>query len=202
MKNIFLLSLLLTLNVALSQTYSVLSTTSLNNATQELDHTKNGNYAVDTNNERDQYLGTWEYNNNGTVFQIKIEKRNKTFNGIIEQGVLKSDYFFMDEVIIRYKLIINGQTKYDNFAEVIPAKVKGSGFKLGQNNYLHGSIVDESVQMGIRFNIFKTTSNNPQTIVFKPQKGTLFKLRNYVAINNNGLPTYIPLNEMTMNKIN
>ena len=202
MKKIFIITIILIFGKAFSQ-YPVLSTTSLDDENQELTHTNNGNYAMDTANERDQYLGTWEYNNNGIIFQIKIEKKDKNFNGILDKGVLESEYFYMDEVMIRYKLIINDITKFDSFNEFIPSKIRGSGFKLGQNNYLHGSIVDETTKVGVRYNIFKTNGTSPEKIIFKAQRGTMYKLYPRTGITApDGTPTFLPMEEIEMVKVN
>ena len=55
----------------------VTSTTSLSNPDSDPNFTSNGNYAQDTANERQQYVGTWEYNQNGILFQVKIEKKDQ-----------------------------------------------------------------------------------------------------------------------------
>lgn len=200
MKKIFLIITLLIVNYTYSQ-HPVLSTTSLSNPLQDLDITNNGNYAVDIANERNQYVGTWEYNNNGTVFQIKIEKQDKIFNGVVTRDVLMTNYFFIDGVKIKYKLIINNQIIYDNLG-VMLYNIKEDGFKLGSRPYLQGSIVDKTTNVGVRYEIYKTTDISPQKIIFKPQRGTIYKLNpnnTYVA---GQQWVRFPMEEIEMIKIN
>ena len=78
MKTFIIMFLLTTCQNLASQELPVLSTTSLYNG--EVYHSENGNYAEDTHNERDQYAGLWEYNQNGILFLLKIEKMDKVIN--------------------------------------------------------------------------------------------------------------------------
>ena len=82
MKIYIKLAMLLLCNYLSAQELPVLSTTSLANSEDDLDISNNGNYAVDTNNERNQYVGLWEYNQNGIIFQLKIEKQDQIINKI------------------------------------------------------------------------------------------------------------------------
>lgn len=111
-KHIYIFILLLSCALY-SQTLPVLSNTSLANPEDDMDIAKNGNYAIDTNNEHDQYIGLWEYNQNGILFQLKIQKKDTVLNKIEYNGEISS-YNFKDEVVLRYKLVKNGIVIYDN----------------------------------------------------------------------------------------
>ena len=180
----------------------VLSTTSLANSAEDLDKTNNGNYAIDTANERQQYVGTWEYSNSNTLFQIKIEKVDKYFYGIYYHGRLQGGYFFMDAVKIKYQIVVDDIVLFDNLNETNLDLVGGSGTKLGSDPYLHGSIIDEITKVGVRYEIYKTSATSPEKIIFKGQRGTMYALRPRTNITApDGSPTFIPLNEIEMIKI-
>ncbi len=80
MKNITIILIILLGHLIYAQ-YPVLTTTSLmKDEFEEPNHSKNGNYAKDINNERNQYEGLWRYNQNGVLFELKIEKKNQMLN--------------------------------------------------------------------------------------------------------------------------
>ena len=80
--------------------------------------------------------------------------------------------------------------------------VGGSGTKLGSNTYLHGSIIDEITKVGVRYDIYKTSATSPEKIIFKGERGPLYALRPRTNITApDGSPTFIPLNEIEMIKI-
>ena len=61
MKNILKLIIILWFQNSFAQ-YPILTTTSLTgDPTMDANFLKSGNYAVDTNNERNQYVGLWRY---------------------------------------------------------------------------------------------------------------------------------------------
>ena len=184
--------------------YPVLSITSLDDENQELAHTNNGNYAMDTANERDQYVGTWKYDNGiGTIFEIKISKNDQAFHGVIYRGEIYSDYYFMDNILIQYKLIINNTLIYDNMNSTNLDTIRSSGHKYASMNYLHGSIVDETTKVGVRYDIFKTNDTSPEKIIFKAQRGTMYKLYPRTGITApDGTPTFFPMEEIEMVKVN
>ena len=71
--------------------YPVLTTTSLTgNPTLDSNFLKSGNYAIDTNNERNQYVGLWRYENNEILFELKMEKRDQISLGGWLKGKLKT----------------------------------------------------------------------------------------------------------------
>jgi hypothetical protein len=75
-KDIIKFTLLFIVNIAFAQ-YPVQSITSLANVNDRFEHTKQGNYAIDTANEREQYVGLWRYQENGILFELKIELNNQ-----------------------------------------------------------------------------------------------------------------------------
>ncbi|OYQ46364.1 hypothetical protein CHU92_01480, partial [Flavobacterium cyanobacteriorum] len=114
MKNI-IVYLCFVFSAATAQNLPVLSTTSLNNPFIDFEHWKKGNYAKDTGNTRDQYVGTWQYSQGNTVFQVRIFKQDqvlfdRVFNGQVE------DYGYLDCVILKYRLVKNGVVIFDNLA--------------------------------------------------------------------------------------
>ena len=201
MKTFYKIFCLIVINITYAQ-LPTLSTTSLANSAEDLDKTNNGNYAIDTANERQQYVGTWQYSNSNTLFQIKIEKVDKYFRGIYYNGRLQGNYYFIDAVKIKYKIVIDGVVLFDNLNETNLDLVGGSGTKLGSNTYLHGSIIDEITKVGVRYDIYKTSATSPEKIIFKGERGTLYALRPRTNITApDGSPTFIPLNEIEMIKI-
>lgn len=120
--------------------YPILSTTSLVNPTNDGNYTKKGNYAIDTNNERDQYVGLWRYETNGILFELKIEKRDQYISKIEYPGQLW--YSYSDVVVFKYKLIKNGVLIYDNLNLEIPNEYNSQAIKNGQNDYLYGGFED------------------------------------------------------------
>ena len=201
MKTFYKIFCLIVINITYAQ-LPTLSTTSLANSAEDLDRANNGNYAIDTANERQQYVGTWEYSNSNTLFQIKIEKVDKYFYGIYYHGRLQGGYFFMDAVKIKYKIVVDDIVLFDNLNETNLDLVGGTGTKLGSNPYLHGSIIDEITKVGVRYEIYKTSATSPEKIIFKGQRGTMYVLRPRTNITApDGSPTFIPLNEMEMIKI-
>lgn len=203
MKKIFTIIIVLIFGKAFSQ-YPILSTTSLNDENQELMHSNNGNYAIDTANERDQYVGTWQYDNgNGTIFEIKIVKHDQCFRGTIYRGELYGNYYYMDLVKIKYKLTINNTILFDNLDESNLNNIYESGHKYASMDHLHGSIVDETTKVGVRYNIYKTDDTSPEKIIFKAQRGTMYKLYPRTNITApDGSPTFFPMEEIEMVKIN
>ena len=184
--------------------YPVLSTTYLDDENQELAHTNDGNYAIDTANDRDQYIGTWKYDNGiGTIFEINIVKNDQCFIGTIYSGVLYSNYYYMDVIKIKYKLTINNTVLFDNLNESNLKKIYESGHKYATMNYLHGSIVDNTTNVGVRYEIYKTTDTSPEKIIFKAQRGTMYKLYPRTNITApDGTPTFFPMEEIEMVKVN
>jgi hypothetical protein len=68
---------------------------------------------------------------------------------------------------------------------------------------LHGSIVDETTKVGVRYEIYKTSATSPEKIIFKAQRGTMYKLYPKTNITApDGTPSFFPMEEIEMIKIN
>lgn len=203
MKKIFIITTMLIFGKVFSQ-FPILTTSNLSDVNQELNHTNNGNYAIDINNERDQYVGTWKYDSGtGTIFEIKITKKDQAFHGVIYRGELYGNYYYMDDVYVQYKLTVNNTLIYNNLMETNLNNIRGSGYKYGSMNYLHGSIIDEITKVGVRYEIYKTSSTSPEKIIFKAQRGTMYKLYPKTNITApDGTPSFLPMEEIEMIKIN
>jgi hypothetical protein len=204
MKTIIKIIIIFTFNISIAQElpgYPVLSTTSLSIESDNIHFAENGNYAMDTANERDQYVGTWQYNQNGTLFIIKIEKRDQRFLGDIIQGQLESTYSYIDDVIIKYKLVINGNLLHDNLNEINLNNIKTSGFKFASDDYLLGNFIDKTKNVGVRYQIYKTDGSTPETIIFKADNGANFKLGPDSSYQPGEQIIFIPLGETIMTKI-
>src|SRR5690554_1299283 len=104
-----------------SQPYPVLSTTNQAFTATDDNYMETGNYAKDIGNIRNQLVGTWRYQTADILFELKIEKRDKQFNGIDANS-----YYFMDIVFIKYKLVKNGVVLHDNLNAVISSNHSGN----------------------------------------------------------------------------
>jgi hypothetical protein len=167
--------LLLFCNCLLAQ-LPVLSTTSLANPNDNFKHTENGNYAKDLGNERDQYIGTWQYNQNGILFQVKMEKKDQYLNKTEYNGQVVS-YNYRDGIIFRYKLVKNGVVIYDDLNQsVFPDGYNASiATKQGGYNYLYGSFIDRTRNVGGRVTITKLNTV-PAKIIFNVPLGAYYLL--------------------------
>jgi hypothetical protein len=178
----------------------VLSTTSLADANQKLDHPKNGNYAVDTNNERAQYIGTWEYNQNGILFQLKIESVNKVLSTIESNGIVDK-YNFADEIIFRYKLVKNGVTLYNNLNAGFVDYNTNWAIKYINYEFAKGQIMDYTRNV-IGSAKIKRLNTIPPKILFNLSLFNAHKL-NDPSYYEDGQPLFsLPTGEIEMIKIN
>ena len=183
-----------------AQELPILSTSSLANAEDAMEHPKNGNYAKDLANYRDQYVGVWEYNQNGIIFQLKIEKLDQAINKIEYNGEV-SHYNYTDEVVLRYKLIKNGSVIFNNLSEPIVDHVTSYGIKQADSNFLHGRFLDHTRNVVGTYDIsipFESTN----TIIFDLNLGT-YTLKNPPVYYQDGQPLFsIPTGGIEMTKIN
>lgn len=200
MKTYITILLLAVISMAGAQDLPVLSTTSLANPDDHMNIGKNGNYAKDLGNERDQYVGLWEYNQNGVLFQIKIEKQEKVllkmeYNGVIDH------YEFCDEVILRYKLVKNGVLIYNSLTQVNVDAITSYGIKQAGYDYLDGRILDYTRNIVAPYTIVKAFSY-PQKIIFKLGESTFSKL-NPDSFYQDGQPLFtLPREQIELLKIN
>jgi hypothetical protein len=179
----------------------VLSTTSFANPDDDLKHAENGNYAKDIGNQRDQYVGTWEYNQNGILFQVKMEKKDDYLNKAEYNGQVLS-YDYADVIIFKYKLVKNGVVIYDNLNQsVSPDGYNASiATKQASYNYLYGSFIDRTRNVGGRVTITKLNTT-PAKIIFNVTLGAYYLLnpREYY---DDGQPLFtFPTGDLEMVKI-
>lgn len=170
MKKIFNFIIILLFQNSFAQ-YPVLTTTSLvGDPTMDSNFSKKGNYAVDTNNERNQYVGLWRYQTSDILFELKMEKRDQylyllTYNGII-------DYDYSDVIIFKYRLVKNGITIYDNLIATIPTEnYYSSALKYGDSDYLYGSLIDMTRNVMGTVSIKRLPATNPDKIYFNLSSG-------------------------------
>ena len=178
-----------------AQNLPVLSTTSLANPDDDINISVNGNYAKDTNNERDQYVGLWQYNQNGILFQLKIEKADKVINKIEDK------YSYCDKIVLRYKLIKNGVTIHDNLNQATVDYVTTWGLKQSSKNDLRGRILDYTRNLVGSYTVTKL-SGLPAKINFNLVLGD-YRLLNPHSYYQDGQPLFsIPTGGIEMVKIN
>src|SRR5690554_5885496 len=113
-----------------SQDLPILSTTSLANPEYI---SEKGSYGMDTANERQQYVGLWRYNENGILFELKIELKNQSLNKIENQGIVHY-YTYRDIVTLKYKLVKNGVELHNDLD--LPYQEEGyNSYGVKQINY-------------------------------------------------------------------
>jgi hypothetical protein len=197
MKTIKIIIMLLLANSLFGQNYPVLTTTSLaGNPRNDINYAETGNYAIDTSNERDQYVGLWRYEGNGMIFDLKIEKVDKYRIG---EGQY---YRFSDMVILRYRVVQNGVELYNNMNATIYYEnyLKSSGSKDGSVNYLSGQILDVTRNVSCSYFIVKS-STNPEKIKFDIMDGECSKGYAKSFYNDDRPLLDIPIYEVEMVKI-
>jgi hypothetical protein len=196
MKTIKIIIMLLCANSLFAQNYPVLTTTSLANPRNDINYGKTGNYAVDTNNERDQYVGLWRYEGNGMIFDLKIEKVDKYRIG---EGQY---YCFDDIVILRYRIVQNGIELYNNLNANIYYEnyLKAYGRKRGDMEHLSGRILDVTRNVSCHYFI-KKLNTNPEKITFDIADGECSKGYAPSFYDDNRPLLDIPIYEVEMVKI-
>ena len=191
---------MLIVNISYSQ-LPVLTTTSLaGDPTNDINFLKNGNYAVDVNNERDQYVGLWRYQENSILFELKIEKKDQYINKVVIQGV--TSYHYCDELVLKYKLIKNNVLLYDNLNQTIPEDYISVVTKYGVNNYAYGGFLDATRNVCANVSITKT-STNPEKIFFDLSNGAYYLLNPISYYEEHVIPLFnVPTNGIEMIKVN
>jgi hypothetical protein len=164
--------LLLFFNCLLAQ-LPVLSTSSLANPNDNLKNGDNGNYAKDIGNERDQYVGTWQYNQNGVLFQVKMEKKDQFLLKMEHDGQVLS-YAYVDVIFFKYKLIKDGVVMYDNLNQIsFPDNYYPSNATKQSDTFLYGSFIDRTRNVGGRVTITKLNTA-PAKIIFDVSLGAYY----------------------------
>jgi hypothetical protein len=118
MVKIIIIAFIMFVNVINAQCPITTTTNLGNNPRNDPNFLKNGNYAKDFNNERDQYVGLWRYQTADILFELKMEKRDEYLFQDSYQN--HSVYRYEDNIIFKYKLVKNGVTIYDNLDTIIP----------------------------------------------------------------------------------
>lgn len=166
MKNILKITTLLLTGLVTAQELPILSTTSLANPNDEFKHWETGNYAIDTANERQQYVGLWRYDDGETLFDLKIEILNQRLVKAEYEGDLKF-YYYTDIVVLKYKLIKNGVVVHNNLD--VPTNnidsITNFGNKEINEEFLRGRIYDYYRQVVGSYAITKL-SGTPEKILF------------------------------------
>ncbi|TPD73595.1 DUF6705 family protein [Flavobacterium microcysteis] len=200
MKNSIIILLLTICQNLDSQELPVLSTTSLYNEEQQFDHIDSGNYAKDTHNERDQYVGLWQYNQNGILFILKIEKMDKMINKREFPG-FQAHYNYFDRLVLRYRLVKNNVLLFDNLNESDIDPIANYATKLGFRNYASGRIWDRTRNVRGSHTITRLDTNPPK-IIFNLGRSNNTLLNEH-SFYNDGQPLYsIPADGVEMIKIN
>ena len=130
---------------------------------------KIGDYIMDTTNNLDIYEGTWIYNDNqGTVFTLKLQRKNQVLNDI------GNSYYFYDQIILTYRLEKNNVVLFDNLDSTLPNEIvedEGFGYLGNSANFndLDGSFIDVAYNMSSSCTIKKlnTPSGQPEKISFR-----------------------------------
>lgn len=111
MKAVYIIALLFGLGLSAQTSHPILRTIPISQAQEEEYDPLSGDYVKDTQNHFNQYLGTWQYNQNGIVFTLKLVSVPKVIS-MMPNG----NYYFYDEIISTYKLVKNGITLIDNLS--------------------------------------------------------------------------------------
>lgn len=184
-----------------AQLLPVTSTTSLTNPDIDTNFGTNGNYAQDTANERDQYVGTWQYSQNGILFQVKIEKVNQLLSKWEDENGTVFRYTYCDVVIFKYKLVVNGNLIQDNLNQTnLPDLYPSEAIKKGTDDDLYGSFFDITNNVASRVSIKLLNTATPK-ITFNLSPGAYYFPN--PDLPNNPEPLFtVPTGEIEMVKIN
>lgn len=161
------------MNTSLYAQLSVLTTTSLSgDPLIDPNFLNNGNYAVDTNNERDQYVGLWRYQTPEILLEIKMEKKDQQIFRMQNSSGQTDYYYYIDVLIIKYRLVKNSLEVYNNLNENLNSNYnyKWFVFKQGINNFANGRMQDFTRQVNASLNITKLNTN-PEKIIFDLSSG-------------------------------
>lgn len=197
--SVIILLLLLVFRVS-AQELPILSTTSLSDPDHRFDHSKKGNYAQDASNLRDQYVGTWEYNQNGILFQLRIFKQDQVLVKLEENGQIL-DYWYEDCIILKYKLIKNGTLLFNNLGDN-SYDIKQSYGSKEDSGYMDGFILDQTRNVRGFFVMGRLPGNALPKLGFTLLTSNFTKL-NPESYYDDGQPLFtIPTDGIEMVKIN
>lgn len=158
--------------VAYCQTPPILRTVTLEQSYQENYSLKKGDYIKDSQNTLNKYIGTWTYSNNGTVFTLKLERINVFLIPMTEGSDF---YYYKDIILVRYKLVRNGQVVFDNLNSPSGTSLtidenRGVLNNIETNDYIDGIFYDFTNNVFVsRCEITKLINaiGQPQKIYFK-----------------------------------
>ena len=151
---------------------SITTTTNLgDNPRNDPNFSKNGNYAKDFNNERDQYVGLWRYQTADILFELKMEKRDQYLSYNSYQNFLLCNY--TDVIVFKYKLVKNGVTIYDNLNAVIPnTNYFSNATKYNDYEFLSGRLIDVTRNVNASVEVKRLPSTSLDKIFFNLSSGT------------------------------
>lgn len=77
-----------------------------------------GAYFKDLDNEMDKFVGTWQYNNNGTDFlNIVLQKKTHVYNGEFYEDYLVGEYRYVQNNVEIINTIPNNPLEWNNIDE-------------------------------------------------------------------------------------
>lgn len=171
MKYINVILLLIIVQTAYAQNYPVLRTVSVSQVQNEDFDILSGDYIKDTQNHFAQYIGTWQYSQDGIIFTLKLVKVSQ-----VRRVHLNGSYEYYDKIISTYKLVKNGITLIDNLStpstdytgETNTERPKFGTFKnLETFDYLNGGITDLTNNILISRCEITRLPGSPAKIFFK-----------------------------------
>lgn len=189
--------------MAFSQTYPILRTVPVEQTFNSEMKIFSGDYVKDTQNRLNEYQGTWQYNQNGIEFTLKLIKKPQVIS-IQPNG----DYTYYDEIISTYKLVKNNITLVDNLnSSTYTGATNADSPKYGvfsnieTFDYINGVITDLTNNVIISRCEISKVAGNPDKIFFKLYHMHSWK-RNPATFYQ-GLPSIYSIpNEIEMTKIN
>ena len=159
-----------------SQQYPVLTVTNQVLSTTDDNYSTKGNYAKDVGNIRNQVVGSWRYQTPDLLLELKIEKRDKELEGVGTAG-----YYFMDIIIMKYKLVKNGLVLNDNINTTLPQNNTGYhnydlnfvsyGFYYDATYTFKGFINDYYRQVLCSYEMQKTNLNGQEKLLLNISNG-------------------------------
>lgn len=192
----FIYSVIISLSFSGLTAQEVLSTTSLADPNHISFIIEHGNYAIDTNHEREQYIGLWRFEENGLLFELKVEAVDQ----LLQQSADGSRYYFWDAVVLKYRLVENGTELYNNLDADTPFNYPSIGVKQGDREFLSGRIKDYTRNVTGTFSI-RNLNGSPQRILFTLHR-TMYTLHNPPDYYQDGNQLFsIPMNGIEMIKV-
>ncbi|WP_159802462.1 DUF6705 family protein [Flavobacterium sp. MK4S-17] len=166
--NIFLL-LFIASQYLQAQTPPVLQYKTLEDDNLETNNIEKGDYYRDVNNVLDRFTGTWQYQQDNTIFTLKIRKVNQ----FLFQAPNADFYIYQDILLVNYKLIKNNTVLVDELDKPLIYKLIDSNnyncyFRFIPNEGIYGTFIDLTNRVYVESRIKKllTLAGEPQKIHF------------------------------------